>query len=384
MPSKGGPRTRSALAERALALAAELGLPRPARALGVRGLARASLGDPGGLRGLPRGDRARDRGRAGSRGGPAPQQPGSGALGASKVPRRPWRSFVRGSPTRRPGGSPRCSTSLTAEHARRSSSIRVSTTRRSSSPPRSPRAWRRAGTCSTSPGSVPRRLGSSPCGVRAARGGRVARLARVRPPGRLEDPELIVSGLGSAALVPRRARPGRGRGGAARRARGLPRLPATTAYYPALLPAMVRTALGIGEPALAERLVSGLEPRYPLRRARPRRGERRPHRGPRGPAGGRRCLRRCRRSLGAVRGRPRAGVRAPRPGPVSGRTLPTDRGRTRPAARPRDLRAAPGGPRARRDRRAPATGDRAQFIGRSWSTPGQGADRTQRYSPVLL
>ena len=101
---------------------------------------------------------------------------------------------------------------------------------------------------------------------------------------------------------------------------------------------------------------------HPLRRARPRRGQRRPHRGPRGPAGGRRCLRRRRRSLGAVRGRPRAGVRAPRPGPVPGRALPTDRGRTRPAARPRDLRAAPGGSRACRDRRARWAGDTTQFV----------------------
>ncbi len=53
--------------------------------------------------------------------------------------------------------------------------------------------------------------------------------------------------------------------------------------YTAMLPAMVRTALGIGEPALAERLVERLRAPHPLRRARPRRGERRPHRGPRGP-----------------------------------------------------------------------------------------------------
>ena len=33
--------------------------------------------------------------------------------------------------------------------------------------------------------------------------------------------------------------------------------------YNIMLPTMVRTALGIGEPALAERLVAGLEPRYP-------------------------------------------------------------------------------------------------------------------------
>lgn len=36
-----------------------------------------------------------------------------------------------------------------------------------------------------------------------------------------------------------------------------------TPYYPALLPAMVRTALGVGHLELAERLVAGLEPRTP-------------------------------------------------------------------------------------------------------------------------
>ena len=46
-------------ADRALALAEELGLPRPARALGYRGLARAQLGDPSGRQDLPGGDRAR-------------------------------------------------------------------------------------------------------------------------------------------------------------------------------------------------------------------------------------------------------------------------------------------------------------------------------------
>ncbi len=37
-------------ADRAIAIAAQLGLPQPARALGIRGAARASLGDPGGLK----------------------------------------------------------------------------------------------------------------------------------------------------------------------------------------------------------------------------------------------------------------------------------------------------------------------------------------------
>ena len=47
---KGKPEEGLALAERALSLAAELGLPRPARALGRRAMARCDLGDAGGLR----------------------------------------------------------------------------------------------------------------------------------------------------------------------------------------------------------------------------------------------------------------------------------------------------------------------------------------------
>jgi ATP/maltotriose-dependent transcriptional regulator MalT len=38
----------------------------------------------------------------------------------------------------------------------------------------------------------------------------------------------------------------------------------TTDYYAAYLPAMVRTALTIGDPELAERLVTGIEPRTPI------------------------------------------------------------------------------------------------------------------------
>ena len=211
----------------------------------------------------------------------------------------------------------------------------------------------------------PCRAGSDPLPAGSGgAGGRVARLARVLLQG-TRIPRRTSSWASASATM---GRAGVGQDEAA--AALLAELEPTPAArdnqsYPALLPAMVRTALGIGDPELAERLASGLRAPHPLRRARPRRCQRRTHRGPRRPAGSRRRLRRRRRSLGAVRGRSRAGVRAPRPGPVSGRAVPTDRGRTRPAARPRDLRTAPGGARARRDRRAPATDDRAQFIGRS-------------------
>ena len=76
------------------------------------------------------------------------------------------------------------------------------------------------------------------------------------------DPQLIISCLGAAALV--HAGLGQGEVAAA--------LVTEVESYPGareqqqyniMLPTMVRTALGIGEPALAERLVAGLEPRYP-------------------------------------------------------------------------------------------------------------------------
>ena len=77
-----------------------------------------------------------------------------------------------------------------------------------------------------------------------------------------EDPQTVVLGLGSSALV----RAGLGQDDAA--AALLTELESypgarESSYYPTLLPAMVRTALGFGEPAIAERLVSRLEPRYP-------------------------------------------------------------------------------------------------------------------------
>ena len=64
-----------AAGERALALAAELGLPEPARALGSRGSARAHLGERQGLDDLRRALSARDRARPGSRRRDPAQQP---------------------------------------------------------------------------------------------------------------------------------------------------------------------------------------------------------------------------------------------------------------------------------------------------------------------
>ena len=177
-----------------------------------------------------------------------------------------------------------------------------------------------------------------------------------------EDPQVVVTGLSSVALVQAGLGHDEAAGALLSEVWTYPSV-RDNMNYPMMLPAMVRTALGIGEPSLAERLVLDYEPPYPLAEhalvaanaaLTEARGDL---------SISRRRLHRYGRSLGAARGRSRAGVRAPRPGTVPRRALPTgSRGRTRPAARPRDLRAAEGGPRARRDRRAPAAGDGAQLV----------------------
>ncbi|MEA2579459.1 MAG: hypothetical protein QOE83_351 [Actinomycetota bacterium] len=78
----------------------------------------------------------------------------------------------------------------------------------------------------------------------------------------IEDPQIVVYGLGSSALV-------RAALGQTERAvaliEELVAFPGSrdTASHSALLPSLVRTALKMERPMLAERLVEGLEPRYP-------------------------------------------------------------------------------------------------------------------------
>ncbi len=77
------------------------------------------------------------------------------------------------------------------------------------------------------------------------------------------DPQGIVGCLGASALA--RHQLGQDRTAAALLAEieGVPGA-RDNQSFPGLLPAMVRTALAAGAPALAERLATGLEPRYPL------------------------------------------------------------------------------------------------------------------------
>ncbi len=77
-----------------------------------------------------------------------------------------------------------------------------------------------------------------------------------------EDPQMVVTGLGSSAFA--HAATGHNEAAAAllTEVEAHPAARDTT-YFPTFLAAMVRTALRIGEPGLAEHLVSGVEPRHP-------------------------------------------------------------------------------------------------------------------------
>jgi class 3 adenylate cyclase/tetratricopeptide (TPR) repeat protein len=77
-----------------------------------------------------------------------------------------------------------------------------------------------------------------------------------------KDPQIVVSGLGSSALV--RAGLGQDKIAVALLA-DLESYPSArdNPNYPVFLPAIVRAALGMGETELAERLVSGIDPPYP-------------------------------------------------------------------------------------------------------------------------
>ena len=145
---QGRPRPGFGYADQALALAEQLGLEPPARALGFRGLARADLGDRGGL------DDFREAIALATEAGQGREAAVlhnnlACCLWASRAPRHLWRFSARGSRSRRPAGSPRWSTHATGTCSTRSSTS-ASTTRRSSSPPSWPPHLEASATCATS------------------------------------------------------------------------------------------------------------------------------------------------------------------------------------------------------------------------------------------
>jgi class 3 adenylate cyclase/tetratricopeptide (TPR) repeat protein len=247
-------------AERALALASELGLPRPARALCYRGIARANLGDPGCL-----GDfreaivlaTAAGRGRE-----VATFHNNLGVvLSSFEGPAACLEIYIEGIAYAKARGladmvdwTTTNTLDALVDTGEHDEALQVAS------------------------GIAPRLEAREDVGdlisVRAAQarifalrgqGGEVAEgLEWVESAARgTEDPQTILYGLGSAALM---------RAALGQNAAAASLLAEVEAYpgardnqnYPALLAAMVRTALAIGDRSLAERLVNGVEPRYPL------------------------------------------------------------------------------------------------------------------------
>ena len=276
---RGEVRGRIRIAERALALAEELGLARPARALGFRGLARANLGDPGGLRGLcARRSRSRPRpGRDARR--PCSTTTSGWNSGRSKAPAaslevmRDGIAFARARgltemsmASRRACSSPLVDTGELDEALEVAAEI-----------DRAPRGERRR----VGPIGCPRRAGPDPGPARTGReaAGWLDWLeSTARETG---DPEFVVLGLRHRPPSPAPR---------SDRTRPRPRCSPRSRRYPG--PAKRGTTPSSSPRWCAQRWRSVTRTRraargrtrvpLPLRRARPRRGERRPGRGPRG------------------------------------------------------------------------------------------------------
>ena len=248
------------LADRALGLASELGIARPARALGFRGMARALLGDAGGL------DDFREAIELATEAGQGREVAVlHNNLGVQlwlfEGPAASLEIWGEGIAYARPRGLTAMLDMLT---------------------PNSLDAFVFTGehdeVLTLAAEMVPRLEASGDVfdlvGVRAAQ----VRIFALRGQGAegteslewlvpaargTQDPQLVVGGLGSAAVV----RAGLGQAEAAvaliTELESYPGARENLAY-PDYLAAMVRAALQIGEPELAERLVDGLEPRYPL------------------------------------------------------------------------------------------------------------------------
>ncbi len=246
-------------AERALALAEELGLGRPARTLGYRGLARAGLGDPAGLEDMREAIALATQAGEGREVALLHNNLGE-MLWILKGPEASLEVLRSGTAFARARGLAEMSDAITT----------------STIDPLIDRGELDEALAAAA--SVAERLESSDVvwdlvGVRAAQAriqalrGQAAKVAgsldwlesTARGAG---DAQLVVLGLGPAALV----RAGLGQGDAA--AELLTEIDATlgarkTVYYPVILPTLVRTALRIDHPDLAERLAAGLDHPFP-------------------------------------------------------------------------------------------------------------------------
>jgi hypothetical protein len=246
------------VAERALVLAEELGLPRPARALGLRGMARANLGDSGGLQDYREAIVLATVAGQGREVGWLHNTLGCNLWAfegpaAALVVLRDGIAFARARGlTERVDITTQSALDALVDTGGHDEVLEVV----------ADMAERLEAS-----GNVVDLAGlrANQARIVALRGqdGKMAGLEWLESATRAsEDPHLVVCGVGSSALA--RAVLGQDKVTAAllTEIEEYPRA-RETGYYAALLPAMVRTALVIGEPALAERLVSGVEPRTP-------------------------------------------------------------------------------------------------------------------------
>jgi class 3 adenylate cyclase/tetratricopeptide (TPR) repeat protein len=246
-------------ADRALALAQELRLPRPARALGFRGMARAELGDPGGLHDFREAIELATQAGQGREVALLHNNLGI-SLYILRGPEASLEVLREGIAYAKARGLTDMVDALTVTSLDAlidtGDHDEVITITAEMAPGLETRGvvfdllWTRA--------EQARILGLR------GQGGQMAEMLEwLEPAAReTEDPQMVVCGLGSSALV---------RAGLGQQESAAALLTEVEAYpgardsgqYPALLPALVRIALGIGEPELADRLASGLEPRFP-------------------------------------------------------------------------------------------------------------------------
>ncbi len=248
------------VADRAMALASELGLPRPARALGYRGLARTSLGDAGGLQDFREAIELATQAGQGREVALLHNNLGI-YLGAFEGPEASLEVLREGIAYAKARGLTEILDVLTESV----SNFLVDTGEHDEA-------------LEIAAGMVPRLeasgdvwdligFRSTQALIHALRGQISESAATIEwlesSARETEDPQFVVSGLGSAALLRAGLRQDEAAAALLTEVEAYPGVRDNTAY-PEMLPAMVRIALGIGEPSLAERLVADYEPPYPL------------------------------------------------------------------------------------------------------------------------
>jgi hypothetical protein len=248
------------IAERALSLAEELALPRPARALGYRGWARADLGDPGGVEDVREAIELATEAGQGHEVTMLHTNLGLTLL-LYEGPAAALEVVREGIAYAKPRGLTERLDILTA------SSVYALIDMGEHDEALALLGDDRAARLEVSGDVFALAILRATQALILALRGQGAQMAKLldwlEPAARgTKDPQVVVGCLGPAALI--RAELGQNEAAGMLLAE-LETYPGARDIgdYPILLPAMARTALGIGETALAERLVSGLEPRYP-------------------------------------------------------------------------------------------------------------------------